>query len=112
MSSLNLQDVVGLSQKYPQLSFGQVQQFISLSSKLKDDILLAQPSSIPAFDPPEILPPTIVTFLQESCNISAACVDTCWNTLKSAIWNDANSLDDFAAHTGHSLGLCALCVLG
>ena len=116
MSSLNLQDVVGLSQKYPQLSFGQVQQFISLSSKLKDDILLTQPSSILAFDPPEILPPTIATFLQESCNISAACVDTCWNTLKSTIWNDANSLEDstvhdFAAH-GHSLGLCALCDLG
>ena len=108
--SLRLQDVVNLSQEYPQLSFNQVQQFILLASKLKDDILLAQPSSILAFDPPDILPPTITTFLQHACKISMDCVDTCWNTLKFTIWDDANGLDDstihdFAAH-GYSLGLC------
>jgi hypothetical protein len=112
MSSLTLQDVVGLSQEYPQLSFSQVQQFVLLASKLKDDIILAQPSSILVFDPPEILPPTIATFLQHCCDISADCVDSCWHTLKSTVWHNTNSLEDstihdFAVH-GHSLGLCAL----
>ena len=111
MSSLKLQDVVALSHKYPELSFGQVQQFISLASKLKDDILLAQPSSVLAFNPPDILPPTITTFLQKSCGISVSCVDSCWEALKSTIWNDANRLEDsitqdVATH-GHPLGLCA-----
>lgn len=54
---LHLQDVVNLGQEYPQLSFNQVQQFILLASKLKDDILLAQPSSVLAIDPPDIIPP-------------------------------------------------------
>ena len=112
--SLRLQDVVNLSQEYPQLSFNQVHQFISLASKLKDDILLAQPSSILAFDPPEIIPPTITTFLQHACKLSSDCVEACWKTLKYTIWDDANGLQvedstvhDFAAH-GHSLGLCTL----
>jgi hypothetical protein len=112
MSLLNLQDVTGLSQEFPQLSFGQVQQFISLASKLKDDILLVQPPSIPAIHPPELLPPTIATFLQDSCNISADCVGTCWSTLKSTIWNDTNSVEDHTKHQfaaqGHSRGLCVL----
>jgi hypothetical protein len=112
--SLRLQDVVHLDQEYPQLSFNQVQQFILLASKLKDDILLAQPSStgILAFDPPDIISPTITMFLQHACQISADCVDACWNALKYTIWNDANDLEDstihdFEAH-GHSLGLCTL----
>ena len=110
--SLRLQDLVNLSQEYPQLSLNQVQQFILLASKLKDDILLAQPSSILAFDPPDVIPPTIAIFLQHACKISGDCVDTCWNSLKFTIWDDANGLEDsilhdFAAH-GHSLGLCTL----
>jgi hypothetical protein len=110
MSSLNLQDVAALSHKYPDLSFGQVKQFISLASKLKDDILLAQPSSVPKFHPPDILPPTITTFLQKSCGMSVSCADSCWEALKSTIWHDANHLEDsitqdFATH-GHPLGLC------
>ncbi|KAF8238014.1 hypothetical protein L208DRAFT_1244754, partial [Tricholoma matsutake] len=98
-------------------TFGQVQQFIALASKLKDDILLAQPSSVFMLDPPEILPPTISTFLQISCSISVDCVYACWEALKSTIWNDVNHVEDshitqdFATY-GHPLGLCALkCVL-
>ncbi|KAF8229984.1 hypothetical protein L208DRAFT_1072376, partial [Tricholoma matsutake] len=62
--------------------------FVSLASKLKDNIILAQPSSILSFDPPEILPATITTFLQHSYDISADCVESCWNTLKFTIWHD------------------------
>jgi hypothetical protein len=118
MSSLRLQDVVHLTEQHPELSFGQVQQFISLASRLKDDILLVQPSSVLGLDPPDILPPTIGTFLQKSCGITMACVEACWNTLKTMIWHDAQSheesfVDGFAAH-GHSLGLCAFafCSIG
>ena len=110
MSSLRLQDTALLTKQYPELTFGQVQQFIYLASRLKDNILLA--SSVLVLDPPDVLPPTISMFLQDSCGISTACVETCWNTLKLTIWHDANSLKDslihdFAAH-GHALGLCEI----
>ncbi|KAF8219074.1 hypothetical protein L208DRAFT_1155257, partial [Tricholoma matsutake] len=71
------------------LSLGKIQQFVQLASKLKDDILLAQPSSILAFDPPANLPPTVTIFLQNSCKISQACVEDCWEVLSSTIWHDA-----------------------
>lgn len=112
MSSLRLQDAVLLTEQYPELSFGQVQQFISLASRLKNDILLTQPSSVMAFNPPDVLPPSVSRFLQNSCAISVDCVVACWNALNLTIWNDAHTLEnslfqDFAAH-GHSLGLCVL----
>ncbi|KAF8802114.1 hypothetical protein BYT27DRAFT_7226507 [Phlegmacium glaucopus] len=102
MSSLRLQDAVLLTKQHPELSF---------ASRLKDDILLAQPSSVLALNPPDVLPPTISTFLINSCGISVACVEACWDMLKTTIWYDAQSLEDsliqhFAAH-GHSLGLYA-----
>ncbi|KAF8228308.1 hypothetical protein L208DRAFT_1292379 [Tricholoma matsutake] len=111
MSSLRLQDTVLLAEQHPELSFSQVQQIISLASRLKDDILLTQPSSVLAFDPPDVLPPTVSTFLQNSCGISMACVEACWDTLRTTIWHDAQSLEDSLIHDflvhGHSLGLFA-----
>ena len=107
MSSSRLQDAVLLTKQHPELSFGQVQQFICLASRLKDNILLTQPSSaVLALDPLHVLPPTISAFVKNSCNISAACVEACWDTLKMMIWHDAQRLEDslihdFAAH-GHS----------
>ncbi|KAF8225954.1 hypothetical protein L208DRAFT_1503394, partial [Tricholoma matsutake] len=107
MSSLKLEDVMVLSQQYPNLSFNTIQRFISLALRLKDDILLAQPLSIVVSDHPDVLPPTIVTFLQASCSISEDSINSCWEALKSTVWLHVNSeednaiLDDFAKH-GHS----------
>lgn len=114
MSSLTLVDVMALSQQYPNLSLDTVQRFILLVSRLKNDILLAQPSSVDESDPPDVLPPTIMTFLQNSCSISEECVNSCWQMLKSTVWlrmkgeepEDGHGvLEDFAKH-GHSRGLC------
>ena len=112
-SSLRLQDTVLLTEQYPDISLGQVQQFISLAARLKDDILLAQPSSVLALHPPDVLPPTVSMFLGNSCSFSQLCVETCWDRLKTMIWHDAHGhkledslIDVFAVH-GHSLGLCA-----
>jgi hypothetical protein len=115
MSSLRLQDTVFLTEQHPELSFDQVQWFISLASRLKDDILLTQPSSVLAFDPPDVLLPSVSTFLQNNCAISVDCVKACWEMLKSTIWIDAHSFEDsliqdFVSY-GHSLGLCMLLFL-
>ncbi|KAF8232726.1 hypothetical protein L208DRAFT_1561138, partial [Tricholoma matsutake] len=94
------------------LSFAQVQCFIILASRLKNDILLAQPSSAWASDPPEILLPTIATFLQNSCEVSSTCIGHCWEALRSTIWHNVDSVEDmteqdFTTH-GHPFGLCVL----
>ncbi|KAF8220162.1 hypothetical protein L208DRAFT_1163067, partial [Tricholoma matsutake] len=60
--------------------------FISLASRLKDDILLAQPLSIVVSDHPDVLPPTIIAFLQASCSISEDCINSCWEALKLTVW--------------------------
>ena len=112
MSSLTLVDVMALSQQHPNLSLDTVQRFISLVSRLKNDILLMQPSSVDDSDPPDVLPPTIMTFLQASCSISEECVKNCWKMLKSTVWlhtkaqgREDGVFEDFAKH-GHSRGLC------
>ncbi|KAF8230839.1 hypothetical protein L208DRAFT_1135188, partial [Tricholoma matsutake] len=60
----------------------------------KNDILLMHPTSVPASDPPKVLPPSITLFLQNSCGISKDCVDSCWKALKSTIWHESDNLKD------------------
>jgi hypothetical protein len=81
-----------------------------LATKMKNDIILVQPTSVPASDPPDVLPPSITLFLQNSCGITENCVISCWEVLKSAVWYDSDSFkdsseSDFAEH-GHPMGLC------
>ena len=94
----------------PDLTIIQVFRFISLTIKLKDDIILVQPSSVPVSEPPEILPPTAMVFLQRSCNMTEEYVINCWNVLKLIIWYEAGQFDsnceDYFVQNGHSLGLC------
>jgi len=87
-------------------------RFISLASKLKNDILLVQPARVSATEPPEVLPPTIVAFLASTCEMPPADVRHCWDALKGTVWNRPNLLLDqsegaFAAH-GISRGLCMI----
>ena len=96
--------------QYSELSLEQLIKFIMLASKLKHNIILVQPTSIPASHPPNILPPLITPFLQNSCGISETCVTSWWDTLKSIIWYESHwftdtSESDFAEHG-------SLCVVG
>ena len=112
MSSISLQDIVGLNERHAGLSLGQIQKFILLASSLKNDILLSQPSFITASDAPKILPQTIIMFLKTSCEISEDCAKDCWATFGAKIWQEASALNeneinqDFMDNS-HALGLCA-----
>ncbi|KAF8229681.1 hypothetical protein L208DRAFT_1285549 [Tricholoma matsutake] len=105
-----MQEILVLSQKHSELLLQQIFKFIMLATKMKNDIILVQLTSIPASDPPDILLPLIMQFLQNSCGISKTCVTSCWEALKSAVWYESNSFkdtseSDFAEHS-HSMGLC------
>ena len=111
MDNLDMQKILVLNEEHPDMSLEQLIKFIMLASKLKNDIILVQPTSIPESHPPDILPPSITLFLQNSCTISEACVTSCWEALKSTVWYDSNkfkdtSESDFAEHS-HPMGLCA-----
>ncbi|KAF8060185.1 hypothetical protein FPV67DRAFT_1674149 [Lyophyllum atratum] len=106
MADISIKDISRLSEIHPRLTLHQVMQFVTLARSLKDDILLTQPAVIPASDPPEILPPSVKTFLEDSCKISEECVEDCWEVLRSTIWHGVgvNREQDFVEH-GHPRGL-------
>lgn len=109
MGNLNMREILSLTQKHPELLLQQILKFITLASKMKNDIILVQLTSVPASNPPIVLPPAITLFLKNSCGISEA---SCWKALRSTVWYDSdtfknNSASDFAEH-GHSISLCEL----
>jgi hypothetical protein len=57
-------------QWYPDLMLSQISHFIGLARKLKNDIILMQPPTMPELQPPDILPPSIKIFFQSSCGLS------------------------------------------
>jgi len=70
------------------ISFNKLLQYGRLVSHLKNDILLSQPldqSNIS--NPPEILPPTIATFLSVALDIPAENMQDGWDVLKEFLWN-------------------------
>jgi hypothetical protein len=69
-----------------ELSLPQVLQFLRLSSYLKDDILLCQPVDVSVDCAPNVLPPSIASFLSEATNIPLSHIDTCWSVLKDDAW--------------------------
>jgi hypothetical protein len=89
-------------------------RFISVSIRLKDDILLAQPADHPSDVPPLVLPLSIKTFLSSACQISQTLVDDYWVALKETVWNEATStvrdsaIEDLFHEHGQDLGFCAL----
>ncbi len=69
------------------LTLGKLYRFITYAVSLKDDILLAQPSSHPPQIAPDHLPPSIQSFLASACEFTNPFTDLCWYTLKETIWH-------------------------
>jgi len=102
-----LRDLIQLQEVHPDLSLCQVMRFILLATRLKNDIILVQPADLKVDKAPDILPHSIKIFLEHSCLMSIPCVDSCWDTLKSFIWENPLQKTDqelFSQH-GHHLGL-------
>ncbi|KAG1764681.1 hypothetical protein EV702DRAFT_105775 [Suillus placidus] len=60
--------------------------FLRCASQLKDDILQPQPDTISVVVAPEVLPPSINTFLTEKATLSEDAVDVLWGITKDLIW--------------------------
>jgi hypothetical protein len=94
------------------ITLEQLIKFVAYSSRLKDNILLVQPSSYPASQTP-ILSPTIQLFLSDACSIPLDAVPHFWAALANMSWNTKLKLSSkdgifetaYAAF-GHTWGIC------
>ncbi|KAJ7477464.1 hypothetical protein FB451DRAFT_986403, partial [Mycena latifolia] len=68
------------------LSLHLILQFLKLSAHLKNDILCPAPSTVSTECTPEILSPSIASFLSDATRIPLADMDTCWDALKNDVW--------------------------
>jgi hypothetical protein len=95
----------------PTLSITGLFKFIHIAEQLKDDILLAQPAEEPEHEAPEILPPSIIKLLSETCGITLDDVDLLWTELRKLIWHTQDlfppTLDKIILEHGHDVGLAA-----
>lgn len=71
-----------------QLTLSKIYSFILHTARLRNDILLAQPSSIPLSSAPEFLPRAIQGFLSDLLGLSNGLVLACWSVFKNLIWRD------------------------
>lgn len=94
------------------LGLDKILQFLRLSSYLKNDILLCQPSHVSVDYAPEILPPSIAAFLSGATGIALGDIDSCWDVLKDDAWEYPSlqtiTRDDEDAFINHgwARGLC------
>jgi hypothetical protein len=80
-------ELPGCPDTFEQPSLTKIFQYLTVAAKLKDDILLTQPSSHPAAKPPDVLPSGIVTLLSRTCDLPESAVISCWETLKDDVWH-------------------------
>jgi hypothetical protein len=70
------------------LTLGKILHFITCTSHLRDDILLTQPTTQPATAAPDVLPPSVATFLGAVLGIPQPFVDRCWTIFRNTVWDN------------------------
>ena len=95
------------------ITFQQLIKFIAYSSRLKDGLLLVQPSSYSLSWGLPILSPAIQLFLSEACSIPLDAIPQVWVALANTAWTtqlELSSTDgnfEVAYRTfGHTQGIC------
>ncbi|KAJ7576367.1 hypothetical protein C8J56DRAFT_800133 [Mycena floridula] len=71
-------------------SIGTVFTMILCTSRLRNEILLAQRAQHSPSDPPLFLPPAIIQFLSSTCDITEEQVKKCWELIASLVWTDTD----------------------
>jgi hypothetical protein len=69
------------------LTWEQVVRFVTLASNVKNDIILTQPTFVSDSEPPDVLPPSIVAFLGDGCELTPTYVENCWKVMKGVVWS-------------------------
>lgn len=103
-----------LSQGQPPVTFVQLIQFIALSSKLRNEILLVQPGTFNVTGNIQpILPLSVQEFISEACSIPLSSISIIWKFLAPTAWktdldiapSNGLNLPAIYAKFGHSRGI-------
>jgi len=68
------------------VTLSQILDFLSFTSLLKRDIMLAQPATQSTDNAPEVLPPLIQAFFADSIGIDLERIPDTWEILKDHAW--------------------------
>ena len=82
------------------ITFEQLIKFIAYSSRLKDDLLLVQPSSYSLSQGLPILSPAIQLFLSEACSIPLDAIPQVWVALANVAWTTQLELSSTDGNVG------------
>lgn len=64
-----------------------ISSFLLYAPRFKNDILLAQPSTWPATEPPLFLPQSVSTLLSSLCESDSESINKLWFYLKDTVWH-------------------------
>lgn len=103
-----------LSKKTGLKAFERLSRLNTLVSYLKNDIILTYPSSHPVEEAPPALPPSVVSFLASSGQVSPEEIAHCWEVVRDHVWSpEYERMDDdfaynaFAEHGAqHGFRMC------
>lgn len=69
-------------------------KFVIYAGKLKNDILIVQPAEHPPLEPPDHLPRSIESFLNQACGLVDDQVSHCWAIVKDMVWSEEPSISE------------------
>jgi hypothetical protein len=88
MSELSTLSRILISSVQPPLSFEQLVKFVAFASRLKDDILLAQPAAFNLTNHRHpVLSPAVQGFLSDTCSIPLPSINIIWKVVFQTVWN-------------------------
>jgi hypothetical protein len=87
MSELSTLSQLLISSAQPPVALEQLIKFVAFASRLKDDILLAQPAAFLAENRRPVLPPSIQGFLSDACSIPLTSINIIWKVVFQTAWN-------------------------
>ncbi|TFK22315.1 hypothetical protein FA15DRAFT_681746 [Coprinopsis marcescibilis] len=85
------------------VQFHQILQFIVLAARMKDDILLTQPSDRIEETPP-VLPPSIQHFLATACTLNADLVPGLWTAVSHTVWTNVEDVISIGSQVNAFVG--------
>ena len=90
-------------------TFEQIMKFVTLSSHLKNDIILVQPADFRVNSGRQpVLPPAVQQFLSRACSIPLELINNVWGIFGQTAWTtDVDHLPDAQIYKEHrnSLGI-------
>lgn len=88
MDLATLSKLVTINLSLHSIPFNRLLLFLAITTAIKNDLLLMQPSDHPITTTPNILPYSAQSFCSDACGLSINTIIKCWSTFKNIVWHD------------------------